>query len=110
MAQSGVDRIDRISAEISGLDAAIASRFPEYADFTSPAPLDVTDVQALLREDEALVLFIETGSPTWVWVVSKTNKSLALINLSSDALAAEVANLRCGLDQSNWTDPRIGRK
>ena len=105
MAQSGVDRIDRISAEISGLDAAIASRFPEYADFTSPAPLDVTDVQALLREDEALVLFIETGSPTWVWVVSKTDKSLALVNLSSDALAAEVANLRCGLDQSNWTDP-----
>jgi hypothetical protein len=104
-AQSGVDRLDRIGREILALDAAIASRFPDYADFTNPAPLDVAEVQALLREDEALVLFIETGSPTWVWVVSKTDKSLALVNLSSDALAAEVANLRCGLDQSNWTDP-----
>src|SRR5208337_2357484 len=105
MAQGSVGRLDRIGAEISALDANIASRFPDYADFTNPAPLDVTEVQALLREDEALVLFIETGSPTWVWVVTKTEKSLALINLSSDALAAEVANLRCGLDQSNWTDP-----
>ncbi len=69
-AQSGVDRLDRIGRDISGLDAAIANRFPDYADFTNPAPLDVSDVQALRREDEALVLFIETGSPTWVWVVS----------------------------------------
>ena len=28
----------------------------------------------------------------------------SLINLSSEALAAEVANLRCGLDRSNWSD------
>jgi hypothetical protein len=105
MAQSGVDRLEHIGHEISALDATIASRFPDYADFTNPAPLDVAAVQALLREDEALVLFIETGSPTWVWVVSKADKSLALINLSSDALAAEVTNLRCGLDQTNWTDP-----
>ncbi len=104
-AQSSVGRLDRIGGEISALDTNIAARFPDYADFTNPAPLDVTEVQALLREDEALVLFIETGSPTWAWVVSKTDKSLALINLSSEALAAEVANLRCGLDQSNWTNP-----
>ena len=101
---SSVGRLDRIGHEISSLDGNIASRFPDYADFTNPAPLDVTEVQALLREDEALVLFIETGSPTWVWVVSKTDKSLALINLSSEALAAEVAALRCGLDRSNWTN------
>ncbi len=104
-AQSSVGRLDRIGGEISTLDATIASRFPDYADLTNPAPLDVTEIQALLREDEALVLFIETGYPTWVWVVTKTEKSLSLINFSSDALAAEVANLRCGLDQSNWTDP-----
>ena len=36
--------------------------------------------------------------------MSKTDKSLALVNLSSEALATEVANLRCGLDQSNWSD------
>lgn len=104
-AQSSVDRLDRLGHEISALDATVASSFPDYADFTNPAPLDVSDVQALLREDEALVLFIETGSPTWVWVVTKTGKSLALINLSSEALAAEVGDLRCGLDQTNWTDP-----
>jgi len=103
-AQSSVGRLDRIGREVSSLDANIASRFPDYADFTNPAPLDVTEVQTLLREDEAMVLIIETGSPTWVWVVSKTDKSLALINLSSEALAAEVAALRCGLDRSNWTD------
>ncbi len=107
-AQSSLGRLNRIGGEISSLDASIASRFPDYADLTNPAPLDVTEVQALLREDEALVLFIETGSPTWVWVVSKTDKSLALINLSSEALAGEVANLRCGLDQSNWSIRQTG--
>ncbi len=104
-AQGSVGRLDRIGGEISALDAMIANRFPDYADLTNPAPLDVTEIQALFREDEALVLFIETGYPTWVWVVTKNEKSLSLINLSSEALAAEVANLRCGLDQSNWTDP-----
>ena len=104
-AQLSVGHLDRIGSEISALDGTIASRFPDYADLTNPAPLDVTEIQALLREDEALVLFIETGYPAWVWVVTKNEKSLSLVNLSSEDLAAEVANLRCGLDQSNWTDP-----
>lgn len=98
-------RLEAIGSEIAGLDRSISAQFPEYADLTNPAPLDVTEVQSLLGEDEALVLFIETGNPTWVWVVTKTEKSLSIVNMSSAALANQVAIFRCGLDQANWQDP-----
>jgi hypothetical protein len=55
-----------------------------------------------------MVVFIETPSPSWAWVISKTDKNLSLVNLGSSELAEEVAALRCGLDPLDWTDPAGG--
>ncbi len=104
-AQYTIGRLDKIGAEIAGLDASIARQFPEYAELTHPAPLDANEVQSLLHDDEALIMFIETGYPSWVWAITKQTKGFALINMSSQALTAAVAKFRCGLDQASWTDP-----
>ena len=100
-----IARLDQIDKSIQGLDDAITRQFPDYADFANPAPLDVPAIQDLLREDEALALFIETDGPGWVWVITKKDKNLSLLNMTSEALAEEVAAMRCGLDQSNWAEP-----
>jgi tetratricopeptide (TPR) repeat protein len=103
--RSDIARLGEIDRTITLLDSRITKQFPDYADFANPSPLDVPAVQALLRDDEALALFIETGSPSWVWVITRKDKSLSLLNMSSEQLAEEVAALRCGVDRSNWANP-----
>ena len=73
-----------------------------------PKSLDVGEVQAYLRPDEALVLFLVT--PEWksipeesfIWVVTRTAARWVRSDLGSTGLAREVAALRCGLDESAW--------
>jgi CHAT domain-containing protein/Tfp pilus assembly protein PilF len=98
-------RLAEIDRRIGELDRAIARDFPEYAALTNPQPLDLGQVHALLRDNEALVTFIETPTQVWTWVISKADKGLTLFNIGSDALAEQVAALRCGLDGSDWIDP-----
>jgi CHAT domain-containing protein/tetratricopeptide (TPR) repeat protein len=100
-------RLGEIDRRIADLDRTLARDFPEYATLTNPQPLSMSDVHALLRDDEALVAFVETPiqEQIWVWVISKVDKGLAVSNVGSDALAEWVAALRCGLDALDWVDP-----
>src|SRR5262249_8639468 len=74
----------------------------------SPAPESVTDVQAQLGPDEALVLFLDTPEwrplpeETFIWVVTKADVRWIRSDLGTAALTREVAALRCGLDATAW--------
>jgi hypothetical protein len=65
-------------------------------------------VQALLRRDEALVLFLDTREwqptpeETFIWVVTKTAMRWVRSEIGTPALTREVAALRCGLDDAPW--------
>ena len=98
-------RLAEIDRRLAEIDQRLAREFPEYTALINPQALTAADIQALLRDDEAMVIFIETPSPSWAWVISKTDKNLSLVNLGSRELAEEVAALRCGLDPLDWTDP-----
>ena len=100
-------RLGEIDRRIADLDRTLARDFPEYATLTNPQPLSMGEVERLLRDDEALVAFVETpiSEQIWVWVISRTHKALAVSNVGSDALAERVAALRCGLDALDWVDP-----
>ena len=68
---------------------------------SSPSP-------ALLRDNEALVLFLDTPSAkptpeeTFVWVVTNRAAKWFRSGLGTEALAERVTALRCGLDDGNW--------
>jgi CHAT domain-containing protein/tetratricopeptide (TPR) repeat protein len=103
-------KLTRIDVRLYDIAARLASDFPDYATLTSPEPLTVTAVQALLKPDEALVQFLhlppfgtipETG---FVWVITKSNARWARIGHGHFGLMAWVTVLRCGLDSTNWTD------
>ena len=88
----------------------MATKFPDYAALTSPAPLGVEEVQAQLGADEALVLFLDTPEAkstleeTFIWVVTKTDMHWVRSDLGTKALGREVQALRCGLDAEAWED------
>jgi hypothetical protein len=102
------DRLAAIDARLAAIDAGLARNFPGYAALASPKPVSVADVQASLRNNEALVLFLDTvefkplAEETFVWVVTKSEMRWLRSELGTAALKREVAALRCGLDARAW--------
>ncbi len=107
-----IARLAALNAEISAIDKGLAVEYPDYASLASPTPLTVEEVQSLLGEDEALILFLDTTEgattpqETFLWALTRTDHRWVRSDLGSAALAHEVHALRCGLDEAAWTGPR----
>ncbi len=99
-----------IDARIGSIDQRLKTEFPDYAALARPEPLSVAQVQADLKSDEALVLFLDTDArkptpeETFVWVVTKTDMRWVRSDFGTPKLKQEVAALRCGLDASASSD------
>lgn len=113
-------RLAAIDRRLSAIDGQLAKDFPDYAALASPRPVSVAEVQASLRHDEVLVLFLDTveltplPEETFVWLVTKTAVHWRRAPLGTAGLAREIAALRCGLDAAAWwvrdsACPRITR-
>jgi hypothetical protein len=69
--------------------------------------LSISEVQAELGADEALVLFLDTPErkqtieETFIWVVIKSDVRWVRSDVGTTALTREVAALRCGLDATS---------
>ena len=103
------DRLAAIDSRLAAIDARFAKDFPDYAALARPKPISVADVQGQLGNDEALLLFLDTGAgfkplpeETFVWVVTKTDVRWLRSELGTAALQREVNALRCGLDATSW--------
>ncbi len=108
-------RLAQIDARIAAIDQRLATDFPDYVSFVSPAPTSVAGVQAQLGPNEALVLFLDTPElqpvpeENFVWVVTKSAVRWARSDLGRTRLSREVEALRCGLDAMAWASDS-GRK
>ncbi len=105
-------RLSAIDTRIKEIDTDLSANFPNYAEMLSLAPISVEEVQALLGDDEALVLFLDTPGlgpapeEGFLWVVTKTASRWVRSPLGTEALAKEVQALRCGLDETAWEGQR----
>jgi CHAT domain-containing protein/Tfp pilus assembly protein PilF len=77
--------------------AQILREYPGYAELSSPAPLTSAQTQALLKPDEALVLFIAVNDRSYVFAVTREASAMQEIPLRASELADRVSNLRKGL-------------
>jgi tetratricopeptide (TPR) repeat protein/CHAT domain-containing protein len=102
------NRLTVIDTRLAAINGRLAKEFPDYAALASPAPVPVTEVQAQLGANEALVLFLDTPEwsalpeETFVWVVTKSAVRWVRSELGTVALKREVVALRCGLDVTAW--------
>ena len=100
----------RIDKQIAEIDSRLEKELPEYVALSNPDVLAIADVQTQLKNDEALVLFLDmseglsSSEATFIWVIAKSDSRWLRIDLGTKALGDRVGALRCGLDSSNWID------
>jgi hypothetical protein len=85
--------LEPIATRLDAVNEQLSKDFPNYAALARPLPLSVDEVQAQLRADEALVLFLVTSDSnlywlqlreeTFVWVVTKSEVRLVRTDLGS---------------------------
>ncbi|BCG95232.1 CHAT domain-containing protein [Mesorhizobium sp. 131-2-1] len=90
--------IDSMRAELVGVDTRLARSFPRYADLAHPKPLSVADVQALLEEDEGLLLMLAGHDHIFAWGIGKHDSAWTETGYGAEVLGDDIARLRAELD------------
>jgi CHAT domain-containing protein len=90
--------IDNAEQDAREARAAITKSFPDYASLADPQPLTIATAQGVLRDDEALIVFLVGSAKSFVWAVTRERAEWAQIDAGRDGLGAHVAALRRGLD------------
>jgi CHAT domain-containing protein/tetratricopeptide (TPR) repeat protein len=104
------DRLAAITAERQALEKVFAAEFPDYAALSHPQPLTVIDIQGLLSDDEALVLFAPADKETYVFAVTRTAVAAKVVPVGASALSEKVAAFRRGLDVEALRQSAAGGK
>jgi len=88
---------------LTSLDKAISTQFPEYATLMSREPKPGAEVQNLLGNNEAFLTFIRSwkGDKTHVFVVHADGIQAYTVPVSLEEIKDAVAEIRAGLDLSN---------
>jgi len=93
-------RIEAVKAEREKLARLFNARFPDYVALSRPQPVSIEQTQALLADDEALLVF-DFDATSHAWIVTRNAADWAELGVSAHDLAAQVRALRALL-----TDPR----
>jgi CHAT domain-containing protein/Tfp pilus assembly protein PilF len=111
------DRLAAIATERDGLQKTLAAEFPDYAALSNPLPATAKQIQALLSDDEALLVFAAAGDKqSYVYVFTREIADWKAIPFGGGALADKVAQFRRGLnvemleDQSALDAAKIKRE
>ena len=90
-------RINEIKLDRDRLQDVFNQRFPDYVALSRPQPLTIEQTQALLADDEALVV-IDLDKSSYVWVVTREWADWKELLASADDVSKLVGFLRSGLN------------
>ncbi len=90
--------IDSLEDEMASIDLVLARDFPRFADFSAPAPMSIAQVQAMLRGDEALLLFLSGRDVIFIFAVGPQQVAFHRAPYGTETLAGDIAKLRRQLD------------
>jgi CHAT domain-containing protein len=102
--QRSRDRLATISVERAGLQKTLASEFPGYAALSNPLPMRAREIQALLSDNEALVLFSVSDQESYVFALTRDTFDWKPLSIGAEGLSAKVAAFRRGLDVGKASD------
>jgi hypothetical protein len=86
-------RLEAIKSERTKLQEIFNQRFPDYVALSKPQPLSLKQTQALLAEDEALVV-LDFDAKSYAWIITRTDAYWAELPISAKDLDAQVKALR----------------
>jgi CHAT domain-containing protein len=92
------DRMNAAQQKIASADKQLASRFPAYAELAQPRPLPLPQAQALLGDDEALVMVFSAETETFVWALSRSQAAWTRVERPRKEFFESIKRLREGLD------------
>ncbi|MGD0145219.1 MAG: tetratricopeptide repeat-containing protein, partial [Rhizomicrobium sp.] len=93
------ERITSLDAQHDTLQKTFAKEFPDYAALSNPSAMKAKEVQALLSDDEAMVVFAPAGGDeTYLLALTRTAFDMKSIPLGGGTLEQKVAAFRRGLD------------
>ncbi|MGC2774490.1 MAG: CHAT domain-containing tetratricopeptide repeat protein [Bradyrhizobium sp.] len=90
-------RLAAITAERAALRSTLGREFPGFAALSNPRPLRLGEIQALLADDEALVVFALVDREAFVLAITRDRFGWQQIPHGADALARDVMRFRRGL-------------
>lgn len=90
--------IDSLLAELQGIDERLKADFPRYSELANPAPLKIAEVQALLEDDEALLVVFAGRYNVYTMAIAKDAVDWSQAVYGAATLADEIAQLRLQLD------------
>ena len=102
--QHARDRLAVIATERARLQKTFTSEFPNYAALSNPLPMTATETQALLSDDEALVVFAVTVKESYVIAITRDGVDWKPIPRGADTISQQVAAFRRGLDIGKAND------
>ena len=102
-------RIDAIKLDQDKLRQSFNLRYPDYVALSKPKPLSLNETQALLDDDEALVVF-DFDAKSYAWIVTRTSSDWVELHVSAQTLDAHVKELRESLKaEGNLFDTFLAR-
>jgi CHAT domain-containing protein/tetratricopeptide (TPR) repeat protein len=88
------DRIAAVAKERTELEAMLTREFPDYAALSNPQPLTGKDIQALLADDEALVVVNLGEKRSYVWAITRSEAGWKELAVRAVDVSKQVAALR----------------
>ena len=82
------------AAKADQLAQQVETRFPDYTKFANPGPAELAAFQRALGEREAFLSFMFGASGSYALLVTRSGLSVARVDETDAALAADVAELR----------------
>lgn len=102
--QRARERISAIAGERAKLQKTLSAEFPEYSALSNPLPLTAKEIQSLLSDDEAMVLFAVSEKESHVFALTRDGFDWKPIPIGADVLAGKIVAFRRGLDIAKASD------
>jgi CHAT domain-containing protein len=103
-------RIAQVKVEQEKVQLIFNKRFPDYAALSKPQPVSLSETQALLADDEALLVF-DFDTKSYAWLVTRDGANWKELKISARDLDAQVRSLRTWIsDPRQRFDPALAYK
>jgi len=92
------DRIAAVAKQREEVQRIIAAEFPRHVALSRPAPLPLSEIQASLADDEAVVVVILSSNASHVWAITNDQSGWQELSVTAAQVAATVRTLRRQLE------------